>query len=141
VAGAAALGVTALSVALATTAQATHSGSPAPGPGVSRVIVESGQSLWSLAGEYDPHADPRTVVDRILRLNSMTDTRVQAGAVLWVPRTPARHDGAGATRRPGCWYARRACLFRFHRCLRLPRGAVLDYGEPQHLVVTAMWFF
>jgi hypothetical protein len=85
-AGAAALAVTALSMVLATTARATHSGSPAPGPGVSRVIVESGQSLWSLAGEYDPHADPRVVVDRILQLNSLSDTQVQAGAVLWVPR-------------------------------------------------------
>jgi len=83
---AAALAVTALSTGLATTARAAHSGAASPGPGVSRVVVESGQSLWSLAGEYDPHADPRAVVDRILRLNAMTDTRVQAGAVLWVPR-------------------------------------------------------
>ncbi len=85
-AGAVALAVTALSMTLAATAQATHSGSATPGAGVARVTVVPGQSLWSLARSYDPAADPRAVVERIRQLNSMPGYQVQAGAVLWVPR-------------------------------------------------------
>jgi LysM repeat protein len=86
IAGAAALAVTALSMALATTAQATHSGSATPGAGVTRVTVRAGQSLWSLARAYDPHADPRVTEEQIRQLNALPGYQVQAGAVLWVPR-------------------------------------------------------
>jgi hypothetical protein len=86
-AGASALAVGALSIALAAAAQASHAGQAAP-PGryAAKVEVRPGQSLWSLAEAYDPDADPRLVVQQILQLNSMAGDQVQPGEVLWVPR-------------------------------------------------------
>jgi hypothetical protein len=85
-AGTVAVLVTALSMALATTAQATHAGSAEPGAGAARVAVQAGQSLWSLAEAYDPGHDPRVIVEQIRELNSLAGYQLQAGAVLWVPR-------------------------------------------------------
>jgi LysM repeat protein len=85
-AGASALAVGALSIALATAAQASHSGQAAPGRYVAKVEVGPGQSLWSLAEAYDPGADPRLVVQQIQQLNSMAGDQLQPGEVLWVPR-------------------------------------------------------
>jgi hypothetical protein len=78
--------VGALSVVLAATAQAAHGGPASPGSYVARVLVEPGQSLWVLAQTYDPHADPRQVVQQIRQLNQMSGAEVEAGQVLWVPR-------------------------------------------------------
>jgi len=86
VTGASALAIGALSVMLATAAQATHDGPASPGRYVTRVEVLPGQSLWSLAEAYDPDADPRLTIQRIQQLNSMTGDQLQAGEVLWVPR-------------------------------------------------------
>lgn len=88
VTAAAVLAVGALSMVLAGAAQATgHSGAPAgPGRGVTRVLVGPGQNLWSLAEAYDPDADPRFVIQDILRLNSMAADQIQPGQILWVPR-------------------------------------------------------
>ena len=87
-AGVSALAVGALSIALATAAQAAHAGQAGIRPGryVAKVEVRPGQSLWSLAEAYDPDADPRLVVQQIQQLNSMTGDQVQPGEVLWVPR-------------------------------------------------------
>ena len=82
------LAIGAVSMVLAGAAQATgHSGVPAgPGKAVTKVLVRPGDSLWSLAETYDPHADTRLVVQDIQQLNSMTTDQVQPGRILWVPR-------------------------------------------------------
>ena len=86
VAGASALAISALSIALATAAQASHAGQAAPGRYAAKVEVRPGQSLWSLAEAYDPDADPRLVIQQIQQLNSMAGDQLQPGEVLWVPR-------------------------------------------------------
>ncbi len=86
VTGVSALLVGVLSVGLAAAAQATHSGQPSGGRYVAKVLVRPGESLWSLAEAYDPHADPRQVVDQIRQLNAMAGDQLQAGQQLWVPR-------------------------------------------------------
>ena len=86
VTGAAAILVGALSVGLATAAQATRAGSASPGRYVAKVTVLPGQSLWSLAEAYDPNADTRLVIQEMQQLNSLTGDQVQPGEVLWVPR-------------------------------------------------------
>jgi hypothetical protein len=110
VTGVSALLIGVLSVALATAAQATHTGSASPGRYVAKVTILPGESLWSVAEAYDPNADTRLIIQEIQQLNSMTGDQVQPGEVLWVPRglaggTPARvrrHAGdTRATRRPG----------------------------------------
>jgi LysM repeat protein len=85
-AGVSALAIGALSITLATAAQAAHAGQAAPGRYAAKVEVRPGQSLWSLAESYDPGADPRLVVQQIQQLNSMAGDQVQPGEVLWVPR-------------------------------------------------------
>ena len=75
-----------VSVALATTAQATHAGSSSPGRYIATVTVLPGQSLWSLAEAYDPKADTRVVIQEIRQLNSMTGDQLRPGEALWVPR-------------------------------------------------------
>ena len=85
-AGASALAIGALSIALAATAQASHAGQAAPGRYLAKVEVGPGQSMWSLAEANDPDADPRLVVQQIQQLNSMTGDQLQPGEVLWVPR-------------------------------------------------------
>jgi LysM domain-containing protein len=86
VTGVSALLAGALSVGLATAAQATRAGSSSPGRYLAKVAVRPGQSLWSLAEAYDPDADTRQVVQQIKQLNSMAGDQVRAGEVLWVPR-------------------------------------------------------
>jgi hypothetical protein len=78
----------AVSVVLAGAAQALgHSGGPGrPGAGITRVQVQPGQNLWTLAEAYDPNADPRQVIQEILQLNSMSNDQLQPGQVLWMPR-------------------------------------------------------
>jgi len=86
VTGLSALVIAALSVGLATTAQATRAGSSSPGRYVTKVMVLPGQTLWSLAEAHDPSADARLIIEQIEQLNSMTGDQIQPGEVLWVPR-------------------------------------------------------
>jgi hypothetical protein len=49
------------------------------------VTVESGQSLWQLASEIAPSADPRDVISDVVHLNQLTGTDIQAGQRLAIP--------------------------------------------------------
>jgi LysM repeat protein len=69
-------------------AQATNH---ALSPGASRqnlvqVIIQPGQSLWSVAESADPDQDTRAVVQQIVDLNGLSSDVVFAGQQLWVPR-------------------------------------------------------
>lgn len=49
------------------------------------VVVQPGDSLWSVATELDPSSDPRDVIAEIIRLNQLDGSGVQAGEALAVP--------------------------------------------------------
>ncbi|GGL02732.1 hypothetical protein GCM10007382_23250 [Salinibacterium xinjiangense] len=49
------------------------------------VTVSSGETLWQLAGELAPTADPRQVIDQIVQLNQLTSSDVFAGQELAIP--------------------------------------------------------
>jgi len=49
------------------------------------VSVAPGQSLWQLAEQVAPHADPREVVADILALNQLQSADVQPGQELAIP--------------------------------------------------------
>ena len=49
------------------------------------ITVSSGESLWSIAESVAPQADPRDVVDAIVRLNALDGVSVQAGQSLSIP--------------------------------------------------------
>ena len=89
VTAAAELVVASVSVVLAGAAQALgHSGAAArPGTAAfTKVQVQPGQSLWTLAEAYDPNADTRQVIQEIQQMNGMATDQVQPGQVLWMPR-------------------------------------------------------
>ena len=50
-----------------------------------QVSVSTGDSLWSLAGQYAPERDPRAVVADIMELNNLADDVVPAGVQLYIP--------------------------------------------------------
>jgi hypothetical protein len=80
----AALVVAGLVVAGATAAQA--SGPASARAGDSRVFVQPGDTLWSIALRTDPGADPQSVVAGILQANHLSTASVTVGQRLWVPR-------------------------------------------------------
>ncbi|MHC2999177.1 LysM peptidoglycan-binding domain-containing protein [Microbacterium sp. HJ5] len=49
------------------------------------IIVSSGDTLWSIAEDVAPGADPRDVVDEIVRLNALEGVSLQAGQSLAIP--------------------------------------------------------
>jgi hypothetical protein len=56
------------------------------GYSVSRVVVRPGETLWAIAAQADPAADPRAVIPEIIDLNSLSGTSLQVGQVLLVPK-------------------------------------------------------
>jgi Tfp pilus assembly protein FimV len=48
-------------------------------------VVQPGQSLWSIARQAVPAADPRVTIERILDLNSLTGAAVVPGQRLALP--------------------------------------------------------
>jgi hypothetical protein len=49
------------------------------------VTVQAGETLWGLAEEIAPSADPRDVIADIVSLNQLPTAEVQAGQKLAVP--------------------------------------------------------
>jgi len=83
------LAVLALTVASMTLSGAQAAGHGRPGggyAGMHQIVVQPGQTLWSIASRAEPSADPRQVVGQIMTANSMTGSAVRAGQLLWVPR-------------------------------------------------------
>jgi len=56
-----------------------------PADSFQTVTVLSGDSLWSIAEEVAPRADPRDVVDAMMRLNALDDATVTVGQRLAIP--------------------------------------------------------
>ena len=50
-----------------------------------QVVVQPGQTLWSIAATADPTADPRDVVQEIMSTNALGSPSIKAGELLWVP--------------------------------------------------------
>jgi hypothetical protein len=79
--------VTVLGMAMAGGAQASNHGRDGAGyQGMHQIVVQSGQTLWSIALRAEPSADPRLVIAQIMTANSLSSTSVQAGQLLWVPK-------------------------------------------------------
>ena len=68
-------------------AQATNHGQARAGyQSMHKIVVQPGQTLWSIASTAEPSADPRIVVQEIMTANALTGPAVEAGQLLWVPR-------------------------------------------------------
>ena len=55
------------------------------GRATSVVVVQPGESLWQIARQIAPSADPREVVSTIRELNGLGETTVAAGQSVVVP--------------------------------------------------------
>jgi hypothetical protein len=67
-------------------AQATNHGPARAGyQGMHQVVVQRGQTLWSIAAAAEPTADPRTVIGEIMSANALASPAINAGQLLWVP--------------------------------------------------------
>lgn len=64
----------------------------APVDGFATVTVLPGDSLWSIAQEVAPAADPRDVIDAIVRLNALGSAQLDAGTELAIPAEYATLD-------------------------------------------------
>lgn len=51
------------------------------------VTVQTGESLWGIAGKAAPSRDPRDVVAEIIQLNNLQDGRIVPGQQLFIPAT------------------------------------------------------
>ena len=49
-------------------------------------VVSAGDTLWSIAREHYPEADPRKVVHAILQLNDVRPEAIRPGDILMLPR-------------------------------------------------------
>jgi nucleoid-associated protein YgaU len=79
----------ALWLAAATRAQAANHG-VAPGTveqSMTAVVVQPGQTLWSIALRAEPAADPRVVISQIVEFNALGSDVVVPGERIWVPRS------------------------------------------------------
>jgi len=56
-----------------------------PGGSYEYVTVEAGESLWALATDIAPSADPRDVISDILSFNGMSSSQLQPGQQLAIP--------------------------------------------------------
>ena len=70
------------------TAQATVNSDTAgqSGPAAAVVVVQAGESLWSIAQQVAPNTDPREMVSRIRDLNGLADAVDTPGQALLVPQ-------------------------------------------------------
>jgi Tfp pilus assembly protein FimV len=57
----------------------------APAGSFAEITVMAGESLWSIAQDIAPAADPRDVVDEIVRLNALDGVVLSAGQRLAIP--------------------------------------------------------
>lgn len=60
------------------------------GAPLERITVNSGQSLWQLAEQLAPAADPNDVIVAILQLNGLSSPDVFAGQELTIPAQYSR---------------------------------------------------
>jgi len=56
----------------------------------SYVTVDSGETLWQVAQEVAPNADPRDVIQQLMELNQLESADVFAGVQLAIPAQYAK---------------------------------------------------
>lgn len=50
-----------------------------------RVVVQPGDTLWSIASRCRPDTDPRRVIDAMTHMNRLSSRTLYPGAVLYLP--------------------------------------------------------
>ncbi len=55
--------------------------------GMTQVVVQPGQTLWSIAAAAEPSGNSWAVVQQIIDVNALNSADIQAGELLWVPKS------------------------------------------------------
>jgi len=74
------------SLFLALTSEPAVASSEASHVSLQSVTVASGESLWAIAQDVAPAADPRDVIESIVRLNQLSSYDIVPGQELAIPR-------------------------------------------------------
>ncbi|MFD6701257.1 MULTISPECIES: LysM peptidoglycan-binding domain-containing protein [unclassified Microbacterium] len=82
----------AIAFAALSSGSALASGEQTTGNTFATVTVQPGDTLWSIAGEIAPNADPRDVVAEISKLNLVDGGVIEVGQHLAIP---AQYGSAG----------------------------------------------
>ena len=77
--------IVALSIAIISGGGALATSDSGAGAAFEKVTVMPGDTLWSIAEEAAPGADPRDVVDAIVRLNALPSGALAVGQTLALP--------------------------------------------------------
>lgn len=80
--------VLALVMVLGAGGAAAESDAAGPATSFEYVTVDRGDSLWGIAESIAPDADPRVVIDEIIRLNGLDGAVVEPGQRLALPVLP-----------------------------------------------------
>ncbi|MDQ0895722.1 LysM peptidoglycan-binding domain-containing protein [Agromyces ramosus] len=80
--------VLALVMVLGAGGAAAESDAAGPATAFEYVTVDRGDSLWGIAEAIAPDADPRVVIDEIIRLNGLDGAVVEPGQRLALPVLP-----------------------------------------------------
>jgi hypothetical protein len=84
-----AVGIALGTVLMATRAGAALGGTPlttsGPRPHIVTHVVAPGDTLWKIAGELDPKADPREIVDELVQARHTT-ALVPGETIIWLGR-------------------------------------------------------
>jgi hypothetical protein len=67
---------------------AAQSGGASSATSFEYVTIDRGDSLWGIAESIAPHADPRVIIDEIIRLNGLDGAIVEPGQRLALPVVP-----------------------------------------------------
>jgi nucleoid-associated protein YgaU len=80
--------VTVLWMSVAGSVQASsHAGAPGSAyRGMTQVVVQPGQTLWSIATAAEPSGNLWAVVQQIINVNALNGAEIQSGQLLWVPK-------------------------------------------------------
>ncbi len=79
---AAVVAATAVRIATAATSEPTRLDAP---PATVTVVVQPGDTLWSIASRLNTPEDPREIVSEIKEVNQLASSRIMPGDVLIVP--------------------------------------------------------
>ena len=74
-----------LMVSLLFRSQVDASSDPTPPRPYPMVVVQPGDTLWTIAGRVAPDRDPRAVIHQIREINGLSSASIQAGQRLAVP--------------------------------------------------------
>ena len=77
--------IVALSIAIISGGGALATSDSGAGAAFEKVTVMPGDTLWSIAESDAPQADPRDVVDAIMRLNALPSGSLDAGETIAIP--------------------------------------------------------